>query len=175
MATRRLLSVAGGLAALSLACLLVGFLAGRLPGFALEQSWLDPRPLDLASAPSEQVERMLLGEVLAPDAVVAVASSELRFQAGDRASLIEVMAARGETGITSQLTGYRHRLGAEQVGAALCAAARYGHGSTLEVLLKLDKANPATLRCRPEGLRPAELALETGHGSAAEMLAQHGF
>lgn len=172
--TLRRLRLAGGLAALPLCILLLGFFAGRAGQWALDAGWVGEQSLDLTRAPAEQVERKL-GARLDPNAVLNVKGSALRFESDEWASVIEILAARGKADLVEYVSSDWANLAPEQIDAAICAAARYGHGSVLQVLLSVPTAKPDGLLCRPEAEKPSRLARENGHGGASERLAERGF
>lgn len=175
MKAARSTRLAGALGALTLICFALGFLAGRGADFTLDTGWLEPRPLDLLSVPEEQIERALLDSHLSADEIVDVSRSDLQFQVDGKASLLEVVAARGATALAVFVLGYADVIDAERVGAAICVAARYDHSSTVKVLLGLEQADPETLRCHPEGLTPSRLAKQSGHDGVSRLLAEQGF
>lgn len=168
------------LMALALACALcsglLGFGAARLvlapPVLALFQPELAEV---LLTGSTDQVRRRFhLG--LRPGDAVPVGDPVPEGVSGDTATALELLATRGDADLFEIAVSSAGEVDLQVVAAAICVGARLGHRSqTLRAAPLFPALRDAdTGRCRPEGLRPSEVARQSGHGGVFKLLRDQG-
>jgi ankyrin repeat protein len=148
--------------------------AGALISLALANN-PDPKSL-LQAVEEDQVElavRLILHGGQA-DASAALKRDLLHWRKGDKTTPFLIAVARGRDNFLRFMLLNGVRLDAESNDQALCVAARYGHASSVRLLMASDAPYVPCVGSNGKGRHPGDVASKQGYKPLAKLLRTYG-